>query len=126
MACVTNALYIIQKVENIQLDIVRSGYKVPIRAIGSLRCASVEPPGCRTSNRLDTGEVGPFSSIDGPARVPMELLVGLGITSDTMDKASISSRGSYDRQSTLRVCRTSRLQNEPRIGHRRGGTLQRY
>ena len=53
---------------------------IAIRAIGSLRCASVEPPGCRTSNRLDTGEVGPFSSIDGPARVPMEWLVGLSIT----------------------------------------------
>ena len=36
-------------------------------------------------------------------------LVGLGITSDTMDKASISSRGSYDRQSTLRVCPTPLL-----------------
>ena len=32
--------------------------------------------------------------------------VGLGIASDTMDRASRPSRGSYDRPSTMRVCRT--------------------
>ena len=63
----------------------------------------------RTSYELDTGEVGPFSAIDWPARVPMGWFVGLGITSDTMDKASRSSRGSYDRQPTLRVCPTPQL-----------------